>query len=109
MKCLPRVLRARLPGAFLAWLPLALLAVALRAQTVNHHPTISWITNQRITTGSFVQQSFTVGDAETAAGSLTVTATSSNTGWLPVASIVLGGSGASRTVAISPMPSGNGV
>ncbi|OYW73938.1 MAG: hypothetical protein B7Z37_19760 [Verrucomicrobia bacterium 12-59-8] len=47
--------------------------------------------------------SFTVGDAETAAASLSVVATSSNTSLVPNANIVLGGSGANRTVQITPV------
>ena len=45
---------------------------------------------------------FSVADAETAAASLTVTATSSNTTIVPGANIVLGGSGGNRTVTITP-------
>jgi dienelactone hydrolase len=47
--------------------------------------------------------SFTVGDAETAAGSLSVVATSSNTGLVSNANLMLGGSGGSRTVQVSPV------
>ena len=46
--------------------------------------------------------SFTVGDAETPAAGLTVTATSSNATLVPVANIVFGGSDALRTVTITP-------
>lgn len=46
---------------------------------------------------------FTVGDAETAAASLNVAATSSNTNLVPIANITLGGSGANRTVQITPV------
>ncbi len=42
-----------------------------------------------------------VGDAETPAGSLTLTATSSNTSVVPLGNITFGGSGANRTVTIS--------
>ena len=45
---------------------------------------------------------FTVGDAETAAGSLTLSATSSNPQLVPISNIVFGGSGASRTVTVTP-------
>ena len=45
---------------------------------------------------------FTMGDAETAAGSLTVCGTSSNTTLVPNANIVFGGSGANRTVTVTP-------
>src|SRR5207248_1725782 len=45
---------------------------------------------------------FTVGDAQTAPGNLTVTATSSNPTLLPLSGIVLGGIGADRTVTLTP-------
>ena len=45
---------------------------------------------------------FTIGDAETAAASLTVSGTSSNQTLVPNANIVFGGSGANRTVTITP-------
>ena len=46
---------------------------------------------------------FTVGDAETAAGSLSVAATSSNTNLVPNANIALVNSGASRSLQITPV------
>jgi len=45
---------------------------------------------------------FTVGDAETAAASITVSGSSSNTTLVPNANIVFGGSGANRTVTVTP-------
>lgn len=45
---------------------------------------------------------FTVGDTQTPVGSLVVTGTSDNTTLIPNASIVIGGSGANRTVTITP-------
>ena len=51
---------------------------------------------------------FTVGDAETGAGSLTITASSSNTSLVPVANISFGGSGAARTVTVNPGASQSG-
>ncbi len=45
---------------------------------------------------------FTVNDAETPAANLTVTATSSNTAVVPNANIVVSGTGATRTVKITP-------
>ncbi len=69
----------------------------------NTAPTISDImdtsTNEDTPTAAI---GFTVGDAQTAAASLTVTATSSNTTLLPNANIALGGSGAARTITLSP-------
>jgi Ca2+-binding RTX toxin-like protein len=45
-----------------------------------------------------------VSDAETPAGSLTLSATSSNTAVVPLANIVFGGSGANRTITINAVP-----
>jgi len=47
---------------------------------------------------------FTVSDAETAAGSLLLSGASSNTALVPNANIAFGGSGASRTVTVTPAP-----
>lgn len=45
---------------------------------------------------------FTVGDAETAPGALTVTATSANTALIPNFRLTLAGTGASRTLTLRP-------
>ena len=45
---------------------------------------------------------FTIGDVETAAASLTVTATSSDTTLIPNANLVIGGTGATRTLTATP-------
>ena len=69
----------------------------------NSSPTISDITNRTIVEdGSTSVITFTIGDAETAAADLVVTAASSNTNKIPVSGIVLGGSGANRTVQVFP-------
>lgn len=52
---------------------------------------------------------FTVGDTDTPLGSLTVSATSSNTLVVPTSGIVFGGSGANRTVTITPATGQSGV
>jgi hypothetical protein len=52
---------------------------------------------------------FTVGDAETPAASLTVSGSSSNLTLVPNANIVFGGTGANRTVTITPAANQNGV
>jgi hypothetical protein len=69
----------------------------------NTPPTISDIANQTInedsTTGPIA---FTVGDAETSAAGLVVSASSSNTTLVPNANLVLGGSGANRTLTATP-------
>ena len=75
----------------------------LTVTAVNDVPTISDVTDkttpQNTPSGP---HAFTVGDVETAAASLTVSGTSSNTTLVPNANIVFGGSGASRTVTITP-------
>ena len=75
----------------------------LTVNAVNDVPTISSISNQFIAPGGNTGAlAFTVGDAETAAGSLVVSGTSSNTTLVPNANIVFGGSGANRTVTVTP-------
>jgi hypothetical protein len=75
----------------------------------NTAPTISTISDQTTledtATGAIA---FTVGDVETAAGSLTVTASSSDLGVVAVGGIALGGSGASRTITLSPVANASG-
>src|SRR4029453_4158301 len=53
-------------------------------------------TNEDTSTGAIA---FTIGDAETAAGGLTVTRASSNTTLVPLANVVLGGSAPRRTAS----------
>jgi len=77
--------------------------------TVNSPPTLSDIANQTISKGTATAAiPFTIGDVETAASSLTVTITSSNTTLLPSSGIVLGGSGTSRTLTLTPSASQTG-
>jgi hypothetical protein len=81
----------------------AVLTIVDNDEPANTPPTISDVsdrsTDEDTPTGAIA---FVVGDAQTAAGSLTVSATSSNTTLVPNANIVLGGSGANRTVTITP-------
>ena len=77
---------------------------------VNDAPTISALadttTTEDTATGAVA---FTIGDAENAASSLTLSATSSNTGLVPVANVVFGGTGSSRTVTVTPTANTFGV
>jgi VCBS repeat-containing protein len=77
--------------------------------TVNANPTISDVANatvnEDVAAGPF---NITVGDDLTAAGSLTLAATSSNTALVPNANITLGGSGATRTVLVTPVANATG-
>ncbi|MDB6006098.1 MAG: hypothetical protein JWR15_3085, partial [Prosthecobacter sp.] len=83
--------------------------VASYSLTPNTAPTISAISAQSIAMNSATSAlAFTIGDAETAAASLTVSGTSSNTTLVPNTNIVFGGSGASRSVTVTPAASQTG-
>lgn len=69
----------------------------------NTPPTISSIAGQQTLEDSALGPvGFTVGDAETPAGSLNVAVGSSNAALVPTASLVIGGAGASRTLSATP-------
>ena len=75
----------------------------------NTPPTISDIGNQASTEDNAVSNvAFTVGDTQTAAGSLTLSGSSNNTTLVPNSNITFGGSGANRTVTITPAPNQSG-
>jgi uncharacterized protein len=77
--------------------------------TVDGKPTISDITNQVIDEDSATAAlPFTIGDVETAAASLTVSASSSDQTLVPDANIVIGGTGANRTITVTPAANRNG-
>ncbi len=83
----------------------SLTEVTFTYQPVNAAPTVSALANQTIshggTTGAIP---FTIADADTEAGALSLFRSSSNTRLVPDADIVLGGSGANRTVTVTPLP-----
>jgi hypothetical protein len=69
----------------------------------NTAPTIAALADQSIPlNGATAALSCAIGDAETAAADLTLTAESSNPALVPVAGIVFGGSGANRTLTATP-------
>jgi|GEM_PF-105615 len=71
--------------------------------TFNTPPTITSITNvSTMKNNTTTAIAFTVGDAQIPAGSLTLSASSSNTTLAPLANIFFGGSDASRTVTVTP-------
>jgi VCBS repeat-containing protein len=75
----------------------------------NTTPTITVIGDQTIDEDGVAGPiGFTVGDGETAEDSLTLTATSSDPGLVPEANILLGGSGANRTVTLTPTAEASG-
>ena len=76
---------------------------SVRVNPVNDAPTITGIANQTVIRDmTSAPISFTISDLETSAGSLTLTATSSDSALLPKSRIVFGGSGSARTVRLSP-------
>jgi hypothetical protein len=97
-----------------AWTPQPLMANVLYRMvsygvSSNKNPTITAIPNQSTCPGSSVSNiEFTIDDAETPADGLTLSATSSNSGLLPVSNIVFGGSGASRTISLMPVAGQSG-
>ena len=81
----------------------------LTVNAVNDPPTISPIAGQATSIGTAVGPiNFTIGDPETAAASLTVTGSSSNTALVPNANIVFGGTGANRLVTVTPVANQTG-
>jgi hypothetical protein len=69
---------------------------------VNDRPTITHVLDQAARSGVAVGPlGLTVGDVETAAAALIVSASSSNAALVPAGNIVLAGSGAARTVTIT--------
>ena len=91
----------------------AALTISNWRQSVNSGtaPTITSIANVTIDEDAATAPiAFTVNDAETAAASLTVTATSSNTQLVPNtgAALTLGGSGGARTLVVTPTANRSG-
>jgi YD repeat-containing protein len=84
-------------------------AFVVTVNSINDLPTISNITNKSINedknTGNI---GFTIGDIETSTGSIIVSATSSKTGLIPTNNITFGGSGANRTVKVTPLANQSG-
>jgi len=75
----------------------------LTVTPVNDAPTQSVIPKQITRAGQTVGPiTFTVGDVETPAANLIVTATSNNPKLLPAGAIIVGGSGANRTIQLFP-------
>ena len=81
----------------------------LTVGAVNDVPTISDVANQQSNEDTATGElAVTLGDEETAVADLTLSASSSDQGLVPDANIVLGGSGASRTVTVTPASNQSG-
>jgi hypothetical protein len=84
--------------------------LSLAVTAVNDAPTISKIPDQIMSEGgSLASLSFTIGDVETPAASLIVTASSSDTTLLRKDAIVLSGEGAIRTIVARPSAGKSGI
>jgi hypothetical protein len=78
-------------------------AFQLTVNPVNDPPTINDLADLSITQDSATAPlALVISDIETDAASLTLTATSSNPGLVPESNIVISGSGANRSVVITP-------
>jgi len=82
----------------------------LTVTNVNDFPTLSGLpdlrTDEDVPTGPL---SITVGDVETALGSLSLVPSSSNAGLVPSGNITFGGTGANRTVTVTPAANQSGI
>ncbi|MCZ7635585.1 MAG: cadherin-like domain-containing protein [Verrucomicrobia bacterium] len=75
----------------------------LTVNPVNDRPTLAVLSDQTLPMNSSTGPlAVTVGDVDNDVGSLTLTATSSDTTLVPAASMVFGGSGANRTLTVTP-------
>jgi hypothetical protein len=76
----------------------------LTVESVDDPPTITAIANQTVDEDATTNPiAFTIGDTETPAAALTVSATSSNPALVATSGILFGGSGANRTLTITPI------
>lgn len=79
--------------------------LALTVTPVNDVPTISGLSNAVVSAGSTVRDiPFIIGDVETTARQLTVTATSSDQARIPNANIALSGGDATRFISLAATP-----
>ena len=67
---------------------------------VNNPPTLSTFSDRTVPEETLLTIPFTIGDDRTDSGSLAVTVSSSNADLVPNSALVLGGSGASRTLLV---------
>src|SRR5207237_804098 len=81
----------------------------LTVNPVNDLPTITDIVNQTVNEDTATAAlAFTIGDVETPAAALFACATPFNPTLVPAANIVLGGTGTSRTVTVTPAANQSG-
>jgi hypothetical protein len=91
------------------WVAMDSVTIPGTTDAANTAPTISTIADQSIAANSNTGPlAFTVGDAESDPASLTLAAASSNPTLVPSANIVFGGSGANRSVTVTPAANQSG-
>jgi hypothetical protein len=79
------------------------------APPANTAPTVSAIGNQTINQDTTADNiAFSVDDAESGGGAVTISASSSDTSLLPASGIVLAGGGGARTLTLTPAESATG-
>ena len=78
------------------------VSTSIPPDLTNSFPTITAISNVIMWGNDTITLPFTIGDAETPAVNLNVSATAANTALIPNENIVLGGSGANRTIIVRP-------
>jgi VCBS repeat-containing protein len=87
-----------------------LTATATITVSVNAKPTVTAIADQSLASNAASSAlAFTIGDTETAAGSLVVTVASSNTTLVPLSGIVIAGTAPNHTVTVTPAANQAGV
>jgi GH35 family endo-1,4-beta-xylanase len=92
------------PGATDYNLTIDYIRITPVTTVTNTAPTISGVTDKVTTENTPVGPiAFTIGDAQTSAAALTLQAVSFDTNLLPTANISFGGSGANRTVTLTPV------
>jgi hypothetical protein len=80
-----------------------IITINVAVTAVNDTPTISNISNKTIDEDNHTGNiAFVIGDKETPTNSLSLSKTSSNSALIPAGNIVFGGSGANRTVRVTP-------
>ncbi len=87
----------------------ATTSFTLTVTPVNDPPTLSPLADQVVPEDTpTAPLPFTIGDADNDPATLTLSATSSNPALLPAANVVFAGSGANRTVRLTPTANANG-
>jgi hypothetical protein len=81
-----------------------LTVITFTYEPLNAAPTLSVLANRSVSPGTTTGAiPFTIGDQDTSVSALSLRRTSSNTALVPDSNVVPGGSGANRTVTVTPL------